>query len=238
MIRLIFVALFSLAFLTTGQQAAEACTCEERGPDKLVAGAEQVLVARTGATTKGKRGYETRFSVLGAIKGEATASYVWRHEDRSPLCGPSYAAGEVVLLFINKSSLALCAGNYGLTSQARDIPAYLKAAGTKSTTASHKAMESALKHSLTSYLHKRHRILAHFPSLTGKLIRIQGSTIRFKKNLSAKQRAAGILISDAVRFGSLVVVSGRYNREGVSFHVLLQETKSGFSLLHKSVYEN
>jgi hypothetical protein len=237
MIRLLLplVAFFGIFMATPAE--AEACSCAQQSPREYVAGADQVLVARAGATVETKDGFELSFEVLEAIKGKKMATFVWRRTEVNPLCGPEFEPGELSVLFVTKGSLGLCSGNFGISAQSRDLAEYIRAAGTKTTAASTRALRLALAEGLKGYLHGRPKILAKHAPLKGKTLQVGKSKILLRASLPKSKRGKAIVVREALTFGSLTYVSGHYAHEGVTFHMLLEAGTKSPSVLHKEAYE-
>ena len=228
MLRLLVVSLSAALALLLSTPAADACKCVPKSGDEYVQAADRVLVVRAGADKKVKAGFERSFEVLHAIKGEGGKTFTWTRSEENPLCGPSYQSGDVAVLFVIKGELGLCAGNFGITSQIEDLPAYVKAAGGKTGAVSLAAMKAALGGALKSYLHDRPTVPVLYAPLSGQNITLGKSRLTFRNapaRASKGNKAKNVVVvGEAFSFGPLTYVWGHYAIEGYSFRALVLES--------------
>lgn len=232
MTKIVLVLAVSLVFLADFSNA-EACSCVGITTAESVAQADRVVVARVGEEVRTKATIKRQFKVLHTFKGKADPSFTWVQNGASP-CAPSYSSGDVVVLFASGESLSLCLGNFG-SIQLKQVPALIKASGQKSKTVSLKAMKVALREGLAGYLHERPKVRALYEPLQGKSLQLGKSRIRFG---SRSKMQIPLMIEHAHEIGTLILVSGTYGTEGLTFRVLLVKTGKGYQLVHKEVYES
>ncbi len=215
---------------------AQACSCGRASPAMLVNNADRVFIARVGTVEKAKQGYETTLEILHTLKGAQEKQFVWQHASTNPLCGPSYASGEVHVVFVRGQDIGLCGGNYGMAAQFVALPSYIKAAKLKTAKVKLVEMQQALTAVLKGYTHNRKRISVRYAPLAGKTILLDGSALRFR----AGTRRGSIIIDNATQLnsktGRWAIVRGRYPREGVHFEILIGGATQT-EILYQRVYE-
>ncbi len=237
--RLFLVIAFILVSFVTAFASvsdAQACSCGRASPAMLVNNADRVFVARVGTIEKSKQGYETTLKILHTLKGTQEKEFVWHHASTTPLCGPTYASGEVHVVFVRGQDIGLCSGNYGMAAQFVALPSYIKAAKLKTTKVKLAYMQQALSAVLKGYTHDRKTISVRYAPLAGKTILLDGSALRFRVGT----KRGSIIIDNATQLksktGRWAIVRGRYPTEGIHFEIFIGGPTQT-EILYQRVYE-
>lgn len=218
--RIVLVAFVFVAVLAARASDATACSCTDTPLADHAKAATQVLLVRAGAPVRRGAALEQTFTVLATLKGTATKTFVLDRKTPPP-CASSYADGEVAILFASGGGeLSPCNGNVPMASQIEQLLEILDATGAKRSDAKAPAIEAALRSALAPYTHDRPRIpVAHAP-----LAKTTWTVGKSSLVVGAKGSKDAIVITRAIAAGTLSLVTGRYDREGVWFTVLLQGT--------------
>lgn len=217
--RIVLVVSVVVAVLAARASDAAACSCTDTPLADHAKAATQVLLVRAGAPVRRGTALEQTFTVLATLKGTATKTFVLDRKTPPP-CASSYADGEVAILFASGGELSPCNGNVPMASQIDQLVEILDATGAKRSDAKAPAIEAALRSALAPYTHDRPRIpVAHAP-----LAKTTWTLGKSSLVVGAKGSKDAIVITRATAAGTLSLVTGRYDREGVRFTVLLQGT--------------
>jgi hypothetical protein len=209
-------------------EPAAACECVMSTAARDFAGADAVYVAVAGPKKNRGHGWTQRVQIVETLKGASRRVFVWRRRGPSP-CDPFFKSGETTILFATKGELDLCAGNHGIDSRRDDLAAIMRLAASpaRRTRPTSRALLAAIEAGTAGYRHKRKRIEVRVGDGSLASSRRLGPTaIEIVQHEADNQ----IVIDDIAAAGKLTAVHGRYEREGLSFTILLAE-RSGHRTL-------
>jgi hypothetical protein len=195
---------------------AEACSCVARTFAQHAKAEKRVMLVRAGKPVKTGDHLTQTFAVLATFKGAAQPQFLL---DRpvTPPCASAYADGEIAILFTSGGDLDLCHGNVPIASQVDDLPAILKATGTKRGAAKPDALEAALRDVLPKYLHGRPQVTIRHAPLAGTSFEIDTSHLTYARTATDKD----VQIKQAFTADSITYIEGSYGTEGLQFTVLV-----------------
>lgn len=218
---------------------ARACSCVRmpNAAQHYYQGADVVFIGRADVRAKGR--FQT-FRVLVPLKGKVVAGGSFDIDVGVP-CASTYRRGEVALVFAKRHAATVCAGNYALSVQLRDLPGVLRAAAKargKKITVPSALLRAGLAVALKGYLHGRRSIPLASKRLPKTLKLKLGKSMLYATPTMPKH---AVLLHHALQFGPLAFIDGSYPREGLVFSVLLRQLpkagKSPYELLYKRVAE-
>lgn len=228
------------ALMLGAPSTARACSCIRmpKAAQHYYQNADVVFVGRAKARGKGRF---QALEVLVPLKGKVAAGGSFNIDVRVP-CASTYRRGEVALIFAKRHAATVCAGNYALSVQLRDLPGVLaaaaKARGKKLTVPPVALLREGLSVALKGYLHGRRSVPLASKRLPKTLkLKLGKSTLRATHTLPKH----AVILHHALQLGSLAFIDGSYPREGLVFSLLLRQLpkagKSPYELLYKRVAE-
>ncbi|MBT8492233.1 MAG: hypothetical protein KJO07_04165 [Deltaproteobacteria bacterium] len=199
---------------------AQACSCVPASAKLYETGADSIYVAQSVRFQSSKSGKSVHeFKVLDTLKGKPRARFVasWQ---LSP-CPPEHERkpGAGALLFVNKGQLSsICSGNFYLEAHRKILFELLRRVGGKKTVPSNKALTEAIRAGTHGYRHSRPRIGVVFP---GSKLGARMGTAGASELVFGKAGQNQVVIDEWITAGKTIAVRGHYDREGLSFTVLL-----------------
>lgn len=230
------LVLATSALLLAARGEVRACSCLRfpNAAQHYYDGAEVVFVGRAAAWGKGR--FQS-FEVLVPLKGKLAAGARYRIDVGAP-CSSAQRAEEVSLVFAKRHVASVCAGNYAMSVQLRDLPGVLgaaaKARGQKLALPAAAALRTGLAVALKGYLHGRRSIPLASKRLPKTLaLKLGESTLHATATLPKH----AVILRHAHQLGALVFVAGSYPREGLVFSLLLHSKRGKAVVLYKQVAE-
>ena len=242
MTRLLLTLLAVLTVMTHHTNDARACACRNQVPKRLVAQADQVLLARVVAQGPHAGKQKTDFEVLHAIKGDDLETFEWIRPDKRERCPVVYRVGEVSLLFIHGGDLPRCVGNEYFSSRVGAFSDYLENGRPVGRSLTPGEVRAALEATLPASLANQPTVTAHYDPIAAHELMIRETEFRFCKTGKWKgdldeMPDDALVIVDATRWKDIVSMSAIHRKRGLVVRVLLQETTEGFEILFRDVLE-
>jgi len=225
LVRNVFLAVVAVSAIAITPGDAEACSCAGIGVGGHFAAADAVYVARAFQNMKvGKRWIQS-FRVFETLKGKARRNFQWNRPAVLSPCHVEFKAGASAILFVDKSGdLHFCSGNFGLAGlRDGDFTQLLAlAAHNRATAPQTRTVVDAVARGTKGFRHKRQRIEVR---TGGKIAsgnhQVGGTQLAFVQRQGNNQ----VVLREIVRAGNVTAVVGRYEREGLTFVVVMVQPR-------------